>query len=308
MSSAFGLCCKKSDLLANIDVMLTLLHISDLHFGPVFKAEVGEALARAAVELRPDVIVASGDFTQRAKVAQFVAARGFLDRLPDVPKIVVPGNHDVPLYRVAERLWNPYGNYRRFISEQLDTIYRRDDAVIVALNTTAPLPRIVDGRITRRQIAFSAEAFRDAPPEATRIVVAHHHFAPPPDYDERQSVVRRARQALDQFSASNVELLLCGHLHRGFIVDSHDVYPAKGDQGRILILHSGTTTSTRGRARERGKNSFNLIEIDAAEIRIAQWMYIGEQREFAPVRRSEFPRHQQRFLGQNDDMPPTNNR
>src|SRR5690606_40715703 len=66
--------------------------------------EVGEALQRFARELEPDVIVASGDFTQRAREEQFREAREFLDRLPAVPLVVTPGNHDVPLYRVMERL------------------------------------------------------------------------------------------------------------------------------------------------------------------------------------------------------------
>ena len=129
------------------DLMLTLLQISDLHFGPMFLPEVGEALLRAAAEIQPDVVVASGDFTQRAKPAQFADARAFLDRLPAVPRIVVPGNHDIPLYRVHERLLSPYGLYRKHISAELDTVLARDDATIVALNTTAPWLRVTDGRI-----------------------------------------------------------------------------------------------------------------------------------------------------------------
>src|SRR5262249_53743488 len=118
--------------------MLTILHISDLHFGPPYLPDVGAAALRFAAELNADVIAASGDFTQRPKVWQFAAARAFLDRLPPAQLVTVPGNHDVALYRVVERLLRPFANYRRHIAPELDTITRRDDAVIVALNSAAP--------------------------------------------------------------------------------------------------------------------------------------------------------------------------
>ncbi len=277
--------------------MLTLLHISDLHFGPVFLPEVGEALLRAASDSKPDIVVASGDFTQRAKARQFAAAREFLDRLPPVPCIVVPGNHDVPLYRVLERLVSPYGNYRKYLSDALDTVLKRDDAVIVALNTTAPWSKIVEGRITRRQLDLCSEAFGDAPPGAARIVVAHHHFAPAPDYDDEHDVLRRARQAIDRFNELQVDLILGGHLHRAYIGNSLDLYPSKDRSSGIVIVHSGTTTSRRGRAREREKNSFNLIKIGPEAIRITHRMYFAELGGFAPVSRHEFPRRDRHYLG-----------
>src|SRR4051812_48378566 len=101
--------------------MLTLLHISDLHFGPHYLPHVGEALLESASALRPDVIVASGDFTQRATEEQFAAAREFLDRLPPAPRVVCPGNHDVPLYRMWERMTRPHALYRRYIAEELNS-------------------------------------------------------------------------------------------------------------------------------------------------------------------------------------------
>src|SRR4051794_27694367 len=108
--------------------MLTILHISDLHFGPPYLPKVGAALESIAPRLAPGVIVASGDFTQRAKAAQFAEARALLDRLPKVPLVVVPGNHDVPLYRVFERAMRPYAQYRKYISAELDTALECDGA------------------------------------------------------------------------------------------------------------------------------------------------------------------------------------
>jgi 3',5'-cyclic AMP phosphodiesterase CpdA len=268
---------------------MTILHISDLHFGPPYFAEVGEALRTAAGTLGPDVIVASGDFTQRAKEEQFIEARAYLDSLPDVPMIVVPGNHDVPLYRVFERIFSPYRHYRQHIKEELDYETRVDGAVIVALNSTAPLRAITNGRISRDQLAFARDAFREAPEDAIRIVVAHHHFAPAPDY-EGGEVMPRARRAIDVFTELEVDLILGGHLHRAYIGNSLDLYPGADRIHGITIVQSGTSTSRRGRAREREKNSFNVIRVTEEVIRITHYMYFDEAGGFASVSRHIFPR------------------
>jgi len=283
--------------------MLTLLHISDLHFGPRYLPLVGEALQRAAAQVGANVIVASGDFTQRAKADQFAEAKAFLDRLPQVPIVVVPGNHDVPLYRILERAFHPYWHYQQHICQQLDTVLVREDAVVVALNTTSPLTRIVNGKIRDWQLDFCADAFCNAPPGAARIVVAHHHFAPAPDYADEKDVMRRARVALDRFTELRVDLILGGHLHRGYIGNSLDVYPSKNRESGIIIVHSGTSTSQRGRAREREKNSFNVIQLDGERVRITHHMFFHQLGEFAPVSRHVFPRRDKHFLDDNGAEP-----
>jgi 3',5'-cyclic AMP phosphodiesterase CpdA len=275
--------------------MLTILHISDLHFGPPYVAHVGEAVQRAARELAPDIIVASGDFTQRAKREQYAAARAFLDRLPQVPTIVVPGNHDVPLYRVIERIAAPYRLYREHIADQLDTVHRLDNAVIVALNSTAPLRAITNGRIDDWQLDFCARAFADAPPELARIVVAHHHFAPAPDYEGGQ-VMPHAKRAMDRFAELGVELILGGHLHRAYIGNSLDLYPGRHREHGIIIVQSGTSTSRRGRVREWEKNSLNLLRIGEDRVRVTHYMYFDDLLGFAPISRHVFPRAGRHYL------------
>jgi 3',5'-cyclic AMP phosphodiesterase CpdA len=269
--------------------MLTILHISDLHFGPTYVFAVGEALVRAAYRLRPAVIVASSDFTQRATREQFLAARQYLDRLPPATRVFVPGNHDVPLYRVLERLLAPHALYREYLTDALDAVVRRPDAVIVALNSTAPRRAITNGRIRRRQLALCAEAFAAAPDGAARIVVTHHHWAPAPDY-ERSEVMPWARWALDTLTQLRVDLILSGHLHRAYIGNSLDVYAGTDREHGILIVQCGTTTSRQGRAREREKNSFNWIRITDRVIRITHFMYFAARGDFAPVSRHLFPR------------------
>lgn len=267
--------------------MITLLHVSDLHFGPPYVEHVGEALQAFAAALRPDAIIASGDFTQRAKEEQFAAARAFLDRLPRVPTVVTPGNHDVPLYRVAERVLEPYRHYREHIQQELDTVTRFPGVTIVALNSTDPLRQITNGRIHRWQLELAREAFAGLPEDEWKIVVAHHHFAPPPDF-EGGEVMPKAQRALDAFTAMKVDLVMGGHLHRAYIGNSLDVYAGEDREHGITIVQSGTSTSRRGRAREREKNSLNVLRLSGDTIRVTHYMYFEDAGDFVPTSRHLF--------------------
>ena len=268
---------------------MNILHISDLHFGPPFVPRVGESLLRIASDLTVDSIVVSGDLTQRAKRSQFKAARSFLDQLPDRPTIIVPGNHDVPLYRLRERMASPLALYRELICDDLDTVVELEGAVIVGLNSTAPHSAISNGRLHPGQLNFCKKAFADAPESAARIVVAHHHFAPAPDY-LRDQTMPHAKRAMNCFVDLGVELILGGHLHRAYIGNSLDFYPGNHRDRGIVIVQCGTSTSRRGRGREREKNSFNLITIDRDRLEITHYMYFDEEGQFAPLSRHMFPR------------------
>jgi 3',5'-cyclic AMP phosphodiesterase CpdA len=300
--------------------MLTILHISDLHFGPAYLPRVGEALLLAAEKLQPHIIVISGDFTQRAKIPEYQAAREYMERMARTAQlpgavVPVPGNHDVPLYRVWERLTDPFGNYRKYISPDLDAVHRFETsagdavaAVIVALKSPAPYRATVNGRIRKDSLKFCKKAFADSPPapQALRIVVAHHHFAPAPDY-EGGDVMPKAKRAMDLFARLKVDMVLGGHLHRAYIGNSLDVYPGEERDQGIIIVQAGTATSRRGRAREAEKNSFNLIQSDGAMIEITHYMYFegeeGSPSGFAPASRHIFPRPGLRYREQNDLKP-----
>ena len=84
-------------------------------------------------------IAISGDFTRRARRGQFRDVRRFLDR-PSYPQLVVPGNHDVPLFNLAARFLDPYGGYRRYIQQELESVYETEDMIVVGLNSARGLP------------------------------------------------------------------------------------------------------------------------------------------------------------------------
>jgi len=268
---------------------LTILQISDLHFGKTFVPEVAEQALLFAREFNPDVIVVSGDLTQRARRDQFLEAKEFLARFPQVPMLVIPGNHDVPLYRVDRRLADPHALYREIINDELNPILNLDSAVIVGLDSTAPRSAISNGRIHAWQLDFCQEAFTGAPEHTTKIVVAHHHFAPAPDY-LHDWTMPKSKRAIMRFVEIGVDLILGGHLHRAYIGNSLDFYPGQHPERGIIIAQSGTTTSRRGRGREHEKNSLNVIEIYPSTIDITHCFYFSDQRKFTPTSRHSFRR------------------
>jgi len=280
--------------------VLSIAHISDLHFGSPFIPRAGAALATALSDLQPDVLVVSGDFTQRAKRTQFEAAQRFLDTLPCRHRVLVPGNHDIPLYRMIERLIQPYRNYRHFINRHLDTITEVSGAVIVGLNTTDPYRRITNGRLRPEQLELCRQAFSETTHDGLRIVVTHHHFAPTPDF-ERREIVPGAPDVLEALTRLRVDLVLSGHIHRAYVGNSLDIFSGEDRSHGIVVCHCGTSTSRRGRGREREKNSFNWLTIEPNAIQVSHYMYFGESQAFAPISRHRFARSGCGYL--TDDVP-----
>jgi 3',5'-cyclic AMP phosphodiesterase CpdA len=268
---------------------LSILQISDLHFGVPFIEEIAEAALQSAQRLAPDILVVSGDLTQRARQEQFEAARDYLARFPDIPRLVIPGNHDIPLYHITRRLFDPHRLYREIISQDLNPVLQLDKAVLVGIDSTAPRSAISNGRIHNWQLDHAAEVFAGLPPETARIIVAHHHFAPAPDY-LRDTTMQKAKRAMARFEEIGVDLILGGHLHRAYIGNSLDFYPGKDRTKGIIIVQSGTTTSRRGRGREREKNSFNLIQFNQNRIRVKHFLFFDEKHGFIEHSWHEFRR------------------
>ena len=271
--------------------MLTVLHGSDVHFGKPHRPNVATAFFELARELEPDVIVLAGDFTQRAKVHEFERARAYLRKFGDVPVVVTPGNHDVPLFRIYERLFAPFRNYRAFISKDLDTAQRIGSAVFVGLNSVDPHRGIINGRLADHQLQFLARIFQETSGADVRIVVIHHALAPPTDGGS-DAVIPRNGTLLDRFRELGVDLILSGHFHRGFVTSSSAVRPKHLGPDEIAIVHSGTATSSRGRKAEKGENSVNVLRIDTEKIEATPHWFDRGKSEFLArtpitIRRSE---------------------
>lgn len=232
--------------------MRKIVHISDVHFG---KADltVVERLIESINEIGPSVLVVSGDLTQRAKAKEFAAAREMLDRLP-TPQIVVPGNHDVPMYNIYHRFAEPLTRYKKYITDDLSPFYSDDEIAVAGVNTTRSLT-VKGGRINAEQVADIRLKMKGLPERVLKIVVTHHPFDVPDGVDEND-IVARAKKAMPLIAESGADVFLAGHLHVSHIGNSARRY--RLDDGySALIIQAGTAASTR----ERGEdNSFNLLE------------------------------------------------
>lgn len=259
--------------------MKTLVHLSDVHFGRIDETVVA-AIVPLIRHLAPDLVVVSGDLTQRAKPDQFRAARNFLDALPS-PQIVVPGNHDIPLYNLFQRFLQPLTKYRRFISDELEPFYADDEMAVAGINTARSLT-FKNGRVNEKQLRRLHDRLAPLNDRINKIIVTHHPFDLPEGFEEDQ-LVGRAEQAMEVFRRVGADTLLSGHLHSSRVGETARRYPIGGFNA--LVVQAGTATSTRSRGET---NSFNRLCIDGDVIDIERWAWQADVREFAAAGRQRY--------------------
>jgi 3',5'-cyclic AMP phosphodiesterase CpdA len=239
--------------------MRTLVHLSDLHFGRV-DARILEPLSRAIAEASPDLVAVSGDFTQRARSRQFAEARAFLDTLP-FRQLLVPGNHDVPFYNVAARFFDPFGAYRRHMTDDLEPMFVDEEIAVVGLNTARSFVARGGGRLNDGQVAQAVERLRPLPPHVIKIIVSHHPFDAPAGV-EPEHLVGRAEMAMGHLAGIGADLFLSGHLHVSHVAHTAERYRIAGHSA--LVVQAGTM-STRGRGE---LNTFNLLRIHHRQVTV----------------------------------------
>jgi 3',5'-cyclic AMP phosphodiesterase CpdA len=242
--------------------MRTIAHLSDLHFGTEDSALL-PPLASTIRSAKPDVVVISGDLTQRARTREFAAAQRFLRTLP-FPQIVVPGNHDVPLYNVFMRTFHPLTRYRRFFGSDMTPFYADSEVAVVGVNTARSLT-FKDGRINTTQVRQVCKHFERLESKVIRVVVTHHPFE---GTEARGGLVGRAQMAMAGFSKGRVDLVLSGHMHTGRFVLSTTGYEIAGFSA--LLIQAGTATSMRRRGEA---NSFNVIEIEGPRVIVSRYSW-----------------------------------
>ncbi len=270
--------------------MRRIVHISDIHFGRVDLVAV-ELVVEKLHELRPHLVVVSGDLTQRAKSRQFIEARRFLDRLPQ-PQIVVPGNHDVPLYNVYDRFANPLEKYKRYITPDLTPTYTDDELAVVGVSTARSLT-IKGGRINEEQMAFITQKLCDVDEHKLKVVVTHHPFDLPEHFDERD-IVGRADRAMPLMSDCGAEVFLSGHLHASYILSTARRYRMEGGRS-ALVVQAGTATSDRVRGEA---HSFNVLEFEDPSLSVRRLELNAAARKFEVREMRQFLRRDGQWLDQ----------
>jgi 3',5'-cyclic AMP phosphodiesterase CpdA len=261
--------------------MRTIIHLSDLHFGRVDQTLLGP-LRDLIHSIAPNVVVISGDLTQRAKSEQFEEARAFLDTLPG-PQIVVPGNHDISLYNVFRRFVKPLDRYKRYITDDLDPIFVDEEIAVVGVNTARSLT-IKDGRLNKEQVDGIRSQLAGLDPNITRIVVTHHPFDLPTSFEEKD-LVDRAEMAMEVFAECGVDVLLAGHMHVSHAASTASRY--RIEAYAALVVQAGTATSTRGRGEV---NSFNLLRVEHERVEIDRYGWDALANTFRIVVTEKFVR------------------
>jgi len=268
--------------------MRTIVHLSDIHFGKIDRATI-EPLIRAVEEARPNLVIVSGDLTQRALRKEFLAARDFLHSLPG-PQIIVPGNHDIPIWNPIERFARPLARFKRFVTPNLHPTYEDQEITAVGLNT-ARSRSTKYGHINRAQLAFvRAKLCPDhrssgMPHDRIKILVTHHPFELPEGYEDKRQLVNRAGRAMKVLAECGVDLLLAGHLHRIFARDTAKRYKIEGYAA--LVIQAGTATSWRS---SREVNSFNIIECNGNSIAVSRMTWNAEHSAFEKSAEDRFER------------------
>lgn len=215
---------------------LSVLHLSDPHFGTE-RAAVRDGLLALAAQLQPDAIVITGDLTQRATPAQFAAAADFLRALPPVPRLVIPGNHDIPLWDLVQRLAAPYRRYSAVVDGPRQPVLSLPGLQVVAADTTRWW-RHRHGTLGRGQIDTIAARLAAAPSGSWRLVATHHPLRVR-DAADREDRPWRHQRALAVWQQAGAEAFLSGHLHVPALLAAHPGGPGP------VVVQAGTALSSR---------------------------------------------------------------
>ena len=216
--------------------MRHVVQISDLHFGNNDLSLLAP-LQQAITALAPHVLVISGDLVEHATKEEFHQARAFLDSLPS-PQIVVPGNHDLPFYNLAERALFGLTRYKHFITPDTSPAYRDDEIAILGANTSRVWP-IRGGSLSSTQLDKLEAQFAALPENLTRVLVTHHPFDLPPGQQSRL-IVGHARRAIARL-APFVDVLLAGHIHLSSTGSTAARYKTQGHA--LAFVQAGTAVS-----------------------------------------------------------------
>jgi 3',5'-cyclic AMP phosphodiesterase CpdA len=252
--------------------MSILLQISDPHFGTE-QPEVVDALLKLAQEQRCDLVILSGDITQRARAKQFAAARAFVDRI-DAPLLAIPGNHDIPLLNLWARWRHPYANHTAAFGDDLEPIHSSHDLLVVCVNTTRAY-RHKNGEVSASQIARVAAQLERATTEQLRILVVHQPAAVTRE-DDIPNLLRGREPALERWAAAGAEIVMGGHIHLPYVL------PLTGLSRPMWAVQAGTAVSSR--TRQGVPNSVNLLrcgaDSTAANCVVEQWDYSHAKHAF----------------------------
>jgi 3',5'-cyclic AMP phosphodiesterase CpdA len=257
---------------------IRIAHLSDPHFGANLP-EVVTALTSTIKELKPNLIILSGDITQRARNTQFAAAAEFVKTLQEFEWAIVPGNHDIPLFNIFKRFFNPYGNFKRAFKGLLEKKISLSQVHVFTLNSTSRF-RHVQGKLSSGQIKSVISDTQGK--GCVRIACFHHPMDCPKRVDEK-NLLRNRDESMKSLAKAEVDIILGGHIHDPYVSLSGERYPNVKRQSIISV--AGTSLSWR--TRSGAPNSFNLIDAEVDDHQSPQLTIsrydLQNNKNFAPI-------------------------
>jgi 3',5'-cyclic AMP phosphodiesterase CpdA len=268
---------------------VTIVHLSDLHFGEFADLKQMEALENFLPSLGATALAVSGDLTQRARHGEFQAAHLFIHRLrARIPTIVVPGNHDIQWWRSPFSLFGErrkYAKYLRYFSD-LRPVLEVPGAVIagalssygVAFGSRTVRVRdlAVKGHLPKSETNRVKKIFDAVPPGVARVMVFHHNVLE--GGLSRRMGLARWRSAQKRLLATGADVILSGHDHQE---------GAGQIQGALAVSTAGTHSS---RVRGGRPSVFNLVKIDPQAVHIQHFRWVSADRQFIPSDTFSFAR------------------
>lgn len=258
--------------------MKRLFHIADLHFGREHQPLVDAFIYQCKMD-PPDLVVATGDFTQGARRQEFALAKQFFDALPS-PVVGAPGNHDVPSRALDHRFFTPWQRFERALSGRVEPRLETGSLLAETLHTARRAQMRLDwslGRVSRSDAAKLAKSLADAE-QPTRVVACHHPLMAPGGLTGRART-KRGDTAAETLSEV-CDLVLTGHLHRTFAI------PIERENHVCWFVGASTTFSERTREEPAGFNEI-LINDDTLELTHFE---SREATRFEPGRKLVLPR------------------
>jgi 3',5'-cyclic AMP phosphodiesterase CpdA len=255
--------------------MARIAHLSDVHFG-ANDPKIVSATEAWLLAQQPDLVIITGDLTQRAREEQFRSASAYINRLQSagLKVLVIPGNHDIPLYDVMRRFGAPLRRYKKYITNDLSPWFENDEVAVLGLNTARSLT-IKDGRLNHDQLATLHDRFAGVAAGKTRILATHHplYAMPIGAGGELSEAVGRHEDAVKAVCEAGVHITLAGHFHRTYAEAAQKMVE---HAGRALIIQAGTATSVRLRNNE--PQSFNWLHVgphNSLELQVVAWSGTG---------------------------------
>jgi 3',5'-cyclic AMP phosphodiesterase CpdA len=265
-------------------VAACLLHVSDLHTGTREELEVEQALQALVQRVGPELIVASGDLTNRGTRSEHERA-ALLLRSFGPPVLAVPGNHDLP-YTFPARFTRPWAEFERQW-QTTEPTHSSEAIHVVGLNSVRPY-RHQGGALRGEQLRGAAERLQAAPEGAYRVAVLHHHLLGAPWRAARKRPVSHRSKVLRALGAAGADLILSGHIHQAAVSERHE-FEVVGGEARPAVVSTAPGLGQPRPNRLGEARGLHVYEPDERTLTVQTYVWRGG--DWALTAERMFPRN-----------------